>query len=487
MSTFHLIKRVSQVAVVTSTIYVGGIWYASNHPQFEKYVPLSHTVIDFLEEREFSSQAAARARKVNDQETQLLNSLYRRKITPSDSVSNTTLKSSADENRNASQITSAVVPSSNVSSLTSRLDQELTAEDRLKSTSSRSDATSTLFSKDPLAPSNFFDAISGTVSSSREYLPLVLLPDDNDENVNNVAMSLNSLISNINNMVVTEDSVISVSTTLEELAREKATSKPHYANALLVKSQHFDALYQSYKLLWDEYLDNQNSNGVSSVSDKKETNPVVYEYIRKMAKEITDTEILLVKLMNSKSDLVLTNEQKDREFQDDYYSRPHHISKGVKDVNKKWINQPETLASSQPSTINITETSSTLVESSNSSSSSVESKQLSIIDPTIYGAIKPTDLSLQLELALTLLVNALQQQSSIPLGPYIQGVRDAVDHYSNRWSYPSLGNTVTSSESHDRKTLITEALKSVSVPKDVDLKPILDDILANYDDEKKHS
>lgn len=47
MSTFHLIKRVSQVAVVTSTIYVGGIWYASNHPQFEKYVPLSHTVIDF--------------------------------------------------------------------------------------------------------------------------------------------------------------------------------------------------------------------------------------------------------------------------------------------------------------------------------------------------------------------------------------------------------------------------------------------------------
>lgn len=487
MSTLRLIKRVSQAVAATSVVYIGGIWYASNHPSFEKYVPLSHTVIDFLEEREYSNQITSQARRAVDKETERLNSsFYYRKISPPD-YSKASSKpfagtSDAKQHPNASNITSAVSPSPNVSALTSRLDEEFSDEDRHKSKSSRNDATSAQFSKDPLAPSRFFDAVSGTVGRSREYLPLVLLPDEHDDDVNQVAMSLNSLISNINNVVVTEESIVSVKSTLEELARKKANAKPHYANALLVKAQDFDNLYLSYKLLWDEYLDNQNSHGLTPVSGENKVNPVVNEYMHKMCKEITDTEMLLVKLVNSKKDMELTHEEKDREFQSDYYQKSHNLTNGLKDISKQQVNKSESLVSSSHS-----EAASNLSASASGSTEccckSKNPQQKPAVDPSVYGALKPSDLSFQLELALTLLVNALQQQSSVPLGPYIQQVREAVELQPNYQSYSSLENQNTISTDQipsDRKALISEALKTVYVPDNVDLKPILDDILANY-------
>lgn len=483
MPSLHLLKRASQAALATSAVYVAGIWYATNHPEFEKYVPLSHTVIDVLEEREFNSRAAARARKISDEETQRLNtSFYYRKVNPiqtnSQSSSAATPSGSSDSSKphtrvSSSQITSAVTPTRNVSALTSRLDEEFSDEDRQKSSSHKNDATMALASNDPLAPTRFFDAVSGTVGQGREYLPLVLLPDESDKDVNKAAMSLNGLIANINNTVVTEDSVLLVTRTLEELARKKAAVRPHYANALLVKSQVFDQLHQAYKVLWNEYIDNQDPTTVSS----SKINPVVSEYSRKLSKEVIDTEMLLVKLINSSKDLELTPEEKDKEFQDDYYrnqlSKPLKESKSKKtqasiDPAKSTTNTPISAISKTASTTNTT------------NSATPVSKPFGI-DPTIYGALEPSNTSLQLELALTLLINALRPHSSVPLGPYIQGVRNAVENPS---PYSAFSSQIEGlGEKPDRKTLINETLKKISVPQDVDLKPILDDILANYDDE----
>lgn len=173
--------------------------------------------------------------------------------------------------------------------------------------------------------------------------------------------------------------------------------------------------------------------------------------------------MLLVKLINSKKDMELTQEQKDVEFQTDYYRVPKHNknSKTLKDTTP----QPsESAVSSQLSSLDGFKPA--------SADSSVQTNSL---DPKKYGALEPSDISLQLELALTLLVNALHQHSSVPLGPYIQGVRQAFQA-----PYKTFHN-----DHVDKATLLTEALKTINIPQDVDLKPVLDDILSGYEDSHK--
>ena len=78
--------------------------------------------------------------------------------------------------------------------------------------------------------------MSGTVGEEdREYLPLVLLPDDRDEIVNRAAMSINDLIAGYNAAAITEETVLSVSKALASVAQSSATIAPRYAQVIMQK------------------------------------------------------------------------------------------------------------------------------------------------------------------------------------------------------------------------------------------------------------
>lgn len=477
MSTLHLLKRATQTAFLASAAYTSAIWYASNHPEFEKYVPLSHTVIDYLEEREYQAQAAIRARKIGDEETRRLNdSFFYRKVSPEQalfSAQDNFVAATAEipapsenvvlEPSNTSQITSAINPSSSISALTSRRDHEFTEEDLQKGTTTFNDATTSESVTDPLAGRKFFDAVSGTVGSKREYLPLVLLPDERDQDINKVAMSLNSLIANINNTVVTKESVVSVTDTLKELANKKEESMPQYSNALLEKSKTFDSIYQSF----NEAQDKQANSGKNTVASDN-ADPRECEYFNKLSKEITNTEMLLVKLINSNEDLEPVNEM-------ELVSLETKNSQNSPNVSEKSKDQTYSSVFSKISSLH------NLSLKPSATHKPTSKTNTSGIPPSVYGGLEPSDLPLKLELALAMLVNALNQHSSIPLGPYITKVREALKTQTTLQSVNS--NTSVSSAStgakDDYKNFITEALNQLSVPKDVDLKSIVDDILAN--------
>jgi hypothetical protein len=72
-----------------------------------------------------------------------------------------------------------------------------------------------------------------------------------------------------------------------------------------------------------------------------------------------------------------------------------------------------------------------------------------------------SEVVLQLQLAFSQLIAILHNQSSIPLGPYIQGLKDAVASF----------------ELSSRQELINNALNGLTVPDDVDLNPIINDII----------
>lgn len=449
-----LLKRLTQVGGIVSATYITGIWYASSHPEFEKYIPYSSVVIDYLEERNYQSKISTRV--IRSHESQNSNhDFYYRRVDPelSRSIFGSSDSSSPSPSRS---VTSAKLPTSNSSSLTSRLDDEIPDEEKKSKGSQSSSATSALSSSDPLDPERFFDSGSGTVGKTKEYLPLVLLPDHSDKQVNEVAMSLNELITSINSSVVTEETVLNVKKRLEELANAKAKDKPHYANELLVKSHNFDTLYRSFKLLWDEYLDAQ---GVENTSPD---NTVISQYTNRLAKEVADTELLLVKLVNSNKDLEYTEEQKIAEHHHSPYYHSHRIRSRSKDTESESDSSQKELKSSASS-----ETQASYSNNSLSNDS---------LDPKSFGGVDSSDISIRLELALALLVSALQEKSSVPLGPYIEGVRQELEKpFTSKYTTPSA-----------REHFISEVLKSVNISSDVDIKPVLNDILESYNDEHKH-
>lgn len=426
------LKRITQAGTVFAVAYGAGIYYASVNDKFNsvyvKYVPLAGTIIDFLEEREYQNNITARARKAQlDKEEQ--DSYYYRR-SPVNSTS-TPLSSS---------VTSAINSVSSSSSLTSKMTEEQTDEEKLHSSKSpNSSATSATSSRDPLLPKRFFDAVSGTVGGDRDYLPLVLLPDEQDKIMNKAAMSLNALISSFNASAISEETVLSVSKTLADVAQSNASIAPHYAQVIMYKSEKFDRLYRSYRLIWEEYLNTQEQIAGQDTSFK--SNPVLADYSRKLSEEIVETELLLVNLINS------GKRGHDLDVTDPEYVKFKTSNAALK-KKKKAAKQSKAATSSTNFSTSIAQPFRT---------------------ETSYGGFDATDISLQLKLALTLLVTALQQHSSVPLGPYIQGVREAMA------PYPDISN---------REVLIAEALKTISVPEEVDLKPVLHDILA-YDSNKR--
>ncbi|KAA8913181.1 hypothetical protein TRICI_003243 [Trichomonascus ciferrii] len=72
-----------------------------------------------------------------------------------------------------------------------------------------------------------------------------------------------------------------------------------------------------------------------------------------------------------------------------------------------------------------------------------------------------SEVVLQLQLAFSQLIAILHNKSSIPLGPYIQGLKDAVASF----------------ELASRQELINNALNGLIIPDDVDLNPIINDII----------
>lgn len=393
--------------------YGSGIYYSSLNEdfqtQFVKYVPLAGTIIDYLEEREVEKIGAR------------INSSIHKINVPKPSFI------SALEHRSSS------------SSLTSRMTEELTEEEKIESSkTSNSSATSATSSKDPLTPKHFFDAVSGTVGDeTRDYLPLVLLPDDRDEVLNKAVMSLNDLIASYNASTIQEDTMLSVSLSLAKVAQNNESIAPHYAQVIMYKAEKFDSLYQSYRCMYEEYLNTQEQ--IAGDISPIKANPVLADYNKRIADEITDTEMLLVKLVNSGKG------GHDLETTDTEYKRYKASITSNKKKAKASIPQHATASSLFPK----------------ATSSAVPSSSIS------YGAFDGSDVSLRLELALTLLVGALQQHT--PIASYIEGVREAVSQY------PDV---------KIRENVINEALKSITVPDSVDLQPVLQDILTY--DSKNH-
>lgn len=400
-----------QTATVCAVVYGSGVYYASIDDKFNrlftKYVPLAGVVMDFLEEREYQNNIASRARRAQ-LESESQDSYYYRR----------------------SPVSSAVENVSSSSALTSNRSEEHPAGH--KQTQSSSNATSATSSKDPLSPKRFFDAVSGTVGGDRDYLPLVLLPDDQDAVLNKAAMSLNALISSFNASAISEETVLKVSKTLADVAKTNASVAPRYSQVIMYKSDKFDRLYRNYRLIWEEYLDTQEQ--ISSTKSTPTSNPVLADYSKKLSEEITETELLLVNLINS------GKRGQDLDITDPQFIKYKNYTASLK--KKK-------LALAQQPTLPV--------------GPAITAPPPAPKPHSPYGAFDGTEISLQLKLALTLLVTALQQQSHVPLGPYIQGVREAMA------SYPE-----------NKEGLIHEALKGITIPENVDLEPVLHDILT-YD------
>ncbi|KAF5094660.1 hypothetical protein D0Z00_003435 [Geotrichum galactomycetum] len=387
-------------------MYGAGVYYASINSNFHKtfttYVPLAGTVIDFLEEREYRKNFKTITHK--------------------------------EAEKNSVQLTSAVEKSVGSSSLASEQDEAASGV-KVKKVSANSSATSAKSNKDPLSPKRFFNAVSGTVGEEdREYLPLVLLPDDRDEIVNRAAMSLNDLIAGYNAAAITEETVLSVSKTLASVAQSSAAIAPRYAQVIMHKSENFKQLYQGYQLIWDEYLEKQDENQL--VANNLKTNPVFADYNHRLAEEINETELLLVKFINA------GKRGSDLDMNDAEYVR-----------FKKFKSAAPKKAPLAPLNSNSTKSSSQYIENATATATKYDAA---------YGGFDGSDTALRVELALTLLVTALQRENTPVVSAYIQGVRDAV---------------ATCPDDASRESVINEALKSVSVPKGLDLRPVLHDII----------
>ncbi|ANB11328.1 hypothetical protein AWJ20_4132 [Sugiyamaella lignohabitans] len=78
-------------------------------------------------------------------------------------------------------------------------------------------------------------------------------------------------------------------------------------------------------------------------------------------------------------------------------------------------------------------------------------------------ALPTTDI-LELQISFNLLVSALHDHTNLPLSPYIQGIKSAI----------------AASNHSNKEELIHRALQGVRIPDDVDIKPIIQDVLSDY-------
>jgi hypothetical protein len=275
---------------------------------------------------------------------------------------------------------------------------------------------------DPLTENqgNFFDPSSGVVAEEhKEYLPLILLHDSADHAARHSAMALNDLISSINTSIVTNDSVKNVSDSLIQLSEFVAVNHPEIQTQLSErlgeKARRFHALGEHYHTIIQDFLQNEVEHGPHQ-GHAAEVELTIYE-----TDKMRDLRKNVIQEIHDTEDLLVKYCNR--------YSRPEGP---VAEVITRRVPTVETVT-------------------------------LEPIDSTAKAAFDASKYKSQIsaaEQSLAVLVAAVQHSSVLGVDPFVEGVKQAINNVD-------IG---------DRSKILTEALKNVTVPSDVNLTPYLEQI-----------
>ncbi|KAG5363208.1 MICOS complex subunit MIC60 [Yarrowia sp. B02] len=272
---------------------------------------------------------------------------------------------------------------------------------------------------DPLTENqgNFFDPSSGVVAEEhKEYLPLILLHDSADHAARHSAMALNDLISSINTSIVTNESVKNVSDSLVQLSAFVAENHPEIQTQLSErlgeKAKRFHALGEHYHTIIQDFLQNEVEHGPHQ-GHAAEVELTIYE-----TDKMRDLRKNVIQEIHDTEDLLVKYCNR--------YSRPEGP---VAEVITRRVPTVETVT-------------------------------LEPIDQAGFDASKYKKQISAAEQSLAVLVAAVQHSSVLGVDPFVEGVRQALN----------------SVDGGDRAKILTEALKNVTIPSDVNLAPYLEKI-----------
>lgn len=271
---------------------------------------------------------------------------------------------------------------------------------------------------DPLTENqgNFFDPSSGVVAEEhKEYLPLILLHDSADHAARHSAMALNDLISSINTSIVTNDSVKNVSDSLIQLSEFVAKNHPEIQTQL---SERLGEKARRFHSLGEHYhiiIQDFLQNEVEHGPHQghaAEVELTIYE-----TDKMRDLRKNVIREIHDTEDLLVKYCNR--------YSRPEGP---VAEVITRRVPTVETV---------------TLEPISSAFDASKYRKQISAA-----------------EQSLAVLVAAVQHSSVLGVEPFVEGVKQAINNV----------------EAADRSKILSEALKNVNIPNDVNLTPYLEEI-----------
>lgn len=275
---------------------------------------------------------------------------------------------------------------------------------------------------DPLTQNqgNFFDPSSGVVAEEhKEYLPLILLHDSADHAARHSAMALNDLISSINTSIVTNDSVKNVSDSLIQLSEFVAKNHPEIQTQLSErlgeKARRFHSLGEHYHIIIQDFLQNEVEHGPHQ-GHAAEVELTIYETdkMRELRKNV-------IQEIHDTEDLLVKYCNR--------YSRPEGP---VAEVITRRVPTVETVT-------------------------------LEPLDSAAKAGFDASKYKKQIsaaEQSLAVLVAAVQHSSVLGVDPFVEGVKQAIN----------------SVDIGDRSKILSEALKNVTVPNDVNLAPYLEEI-----------
>lgn len=381
---FRLLKTPIKVTCALTGLYGAGVWWSLKNPDgttykiFEHYVPLGRDVLDHFEEKTHMANLMSRQQFYEKQQSV---KPYISKTYSHDNVIGANLNGTGG--------------------YASEVDEELELDD-------------------PLPPQQFFDAQSGTVgTSSRQYLPLVVLPNINDPVIHDVSMALNDLISSVNAAAVSDETVRAVAKRFRRLAESTSQKYPDDKTSIKMfrhESVVFDSLVNAYQALRTEY-------GVPNVPPDQ-----TRKYLKRISREILKVEPVLVSHCNK------------------------HNSNGNNSRNM-WTAASTEEQRRQGSGSNLSASNSTAASHLNPQ----RDNHGMFLPPGT--AVSPEILDLQL--SFTLLADALHMGSGIPIDHYIRSIR----------------NTVEASREEDKRKLVNQALERANIPADVDMDAIVGRIL----------
>lgn len=398
-----LSRRILRFAALAATCYAGIAYYASTHPAqqhtIERWVPGTAVLVDMLEERDYKRTGA--------------------KASMSTLMHEADFSSFKNASRHAQQSS----------------DSGQDADDGRHKHSSATSA-----SADPLSPTYFFNAVSGTASTTADhaYLPLILLPDDNHQNPH-----LHAAASNLNDLIATFNSGAGESLIPEQTikalgeALDAIPARPGFREVLHGKARRFRELHERYRLLWDAYLDTQDqiTNGGEGPRAK---NPVLGEYNRSVRKEIQETENVLVRLVNSRSRGDGKEGEEDLSEEEVRRIRGQEAAPPARAARKQAVPVP--------------------VAATPAPQQQQQQKQKQEQEETVpYGHLNTSDPAIQLTLFLTLLAKSLQTHSAATAAVYMEKVKEIAKGLSKGEVERAL-EEVSGEVKEDLKKVLKEAV-----------------------------